>query len=315
MKAVTIDAYGGSENMKFHDVPDPIVGKGEVLIKVAYASVNPVDWKVREGRLKFLSGKKFPLFLGSELSGVIAGLGEGAVKFKVGDRVFAGLSHKGGAYAEYVSVLEKKVTRIPDDLPLKEASTLAIAGVTPMQAFTLHYKVKAGDRVLVNGGSGGVGSYAIQIAKVLGAHVTAVCSGRNIGLVKSLGADEVIDYKKEDFRDRSAAFDVILDAAANAFFPEARNCLKPGGMLVKLNMSWRSVFLSVWTKLFSTRKLKMILVKDRPADLEWMIDQIVSGKIEVLMDKEYPLEQAREAQEYSASGRARGKIVIKVTAI
>ncbi len=312
MKAIIFNEYGGPEKLEYIDVPDPKPGDGEVLVKVVAASVNPVDWKVREGRLKFMTGKKFPLFVGSELSGVVSEIGTGLSEFERGDRVFAGLTRKGGACAEYAVAKGASTIKIPNDLSHEDASTMAIAGVTPLQAFTIHYKVKKGDRVLVNGGSGGVGIFAIQIAKVLGAHVTAVCSNRNRDLVLSLGADEVIDYNKEDFRDRHNAYDVILDAAANAFFADSKRSLKKGGMLIKLNISIKTIFLGFWTRFFSSRKVKMILLKSTKTDLQWMIDHIVSGEIKVIIDKTFHLEQTKEAQEYSQSGRARGKIVISV---
>jgi NADPH:quinone reductase-like Zn-dependent oxidoreductase len=314
MKAAYIDAYGGAGEIKYGELADPKPGKGEVMIRVAAASVNPVDWKIREGRLKLFSGKNFPMVLGTEVAGTVAEVGEGVTSFVPGDRVYAGLSHKGGGYAELAIAGQGKVIRIPDELPFEEASTLAVAGLTPMQAFTLHYRVKPGDEVLVNGGSGGVGTYAIQIAKVLGARVTAVCSARNAALVKQLGADEVIDYNKEDFRDRRAAFDVVLDAAANAFFPEAKACLKKGGMLIKLNLSVSTFFKGKWSALLSSKKYKMILVKNRPEDLQWMIDHIVSGKIRVVIDRTYLLADARQAHEYSQSGRAQGKLVLTTQA-
>ena len=312
MKAIIFNEYGGPEKLEYVEIPDPLPGEGEMLIKIAAASVNPVDWKVREGRLKFMTGKKFPLFAGSELSGVVEEPGPGVKDFLKGDRVFAGLTRKGGAYAEYAVAKVEKTIKIPDSMSHEVASTLAIAGVTPLQAFTRHFKVKAGDHVLVNGASGGVGTYAVQIAKLLGAHVTAVCSERNSELVLSLGADEVIDYNKEDFRERSDAFDVILDAAANAFLADSKRSLKKGGMLIKLNISLKTIFQGFWTKLFSSRKVKMILLKNDLKDFEWLIKHISSGNIHVVIDKTFPLEKAREAQEYSETGRARGKIVITV---
>lgn len=312
MKAVYINQYGGPEVLEYGDLPDPVAGRKEVLIRVAAASVNPVDWKVREGRLKLLSGKKFPLIMGTEVAGEVVSLGEDVSGIKVGERVFAGLSHRGGAYAELVSVHIRKVTVLPGDLSPDVASTLAVAGVTSFQAFTIHRRVRPGDEVLINGASGGVGMYAVQVAKLLGARVTAVCSERNASFVRELGADEVIDYTSEDFRDRHNAFDVILDAAANAFFPSARKCLKRGGILIKLNLSKRSLWLGLTTRFFSSRKLKMILLKNRPEDLQWMIGRIMEGKIKVHIERTYPLDRARDAQEYSQSGRARGKLVIKV---
>ncbi len=312
MKAIIFKQYGGPEVLEYAEIPEPVPGEGEMLIKVEAASVNPVDWKVREGRLKFMTGKKFPLFAGSELSGVIKAMGPRVFDFAPGDRVFAGLTRKGGAYAEYAVAKSMKTIKIPDSMSFEDASTLAVAGVTPMQAFTRHFKVSPGDHVLVNGASGGVGTYAVQIAKVLGAHVTAVCSDRNKDLVLSLGADEVIDYNKVDFRNRHQSFDVILDAAANAFFDDSKRSLKKGGMLIKLNISIKTILLGFWTKLFSSRKVKLILLKNDLRDFEWLINHIAEGDIKVVIDKTFPLEKAREAQEYSQTGRAKGKIVIRV---
>lgn len=312
MKAVFINSYGSAENLIYGDLPEPEPAKGELRISVKAASVNPVDWKVREGRLKFLSGKNFPMIMGTEAAGVVDALGPGVTGFSIGDRVYAGLSHKGGGYAEKVVTAQNKVVPIPDELSYEDASTLVVAGVTPYQALTLHANTSPGDRVLINGASGGVGTYAVQIAKVLGAHVTAVCSERNVDLVRSLGADEVIDYGKEDFRSREKAFDLILDAASNAFFPEVKKCLKPGGVLIKLNLSLRSLYLSVTTRLFSSRRLKMILVKNRKEDLDWMIGKMAQNQIKVVMERTFPLEKAKEAQLLSESGRSRGKIVLVV---
>jgi NADPH:quinone reductase-like Zn-dependent oxidoreductase len=312
MRAVYIQRYGGAEELVFGELVDPVPGKNDVLIRVAAAAVNPVDWKVREGRLKIITGKRFPMIMGVELSGRVVSVGAEVKDLQPGDRVFAGLSHRGGAYAELVAVDRKKVSKIPDELPFAEASTLAVAGVTPLQAFTLHYHLQPGDEVLINGGSGGLGTYAIQIAKVFGARVTAVCSERNIELVKSLGADEVIDYNRENFRERKNSYDIIIDAASNASFSDARACLKRGGMLIKLNLSIGSLMVSLWSKLFMSRKMKMILLKNRPTDIQWMIDHITKGKIRVVIDRTYALSEAAKAHEYSETGRARGKIVLLV---
>ncbi len=310
MKAIGINRYGGSDELRVLSMEVPEPGRGELLIKVIAASVNPVDWKVREGRLKYITGRKFPIIMGTELSGIVEKTGPGVKGFKPGDRVFAGLSHRGGAYAEKVIAKEEKTILIPDGLDFQVAATLAVAGATPLQAFTLHYRVKKGDHVLVNNGAGGVGSYAIQIAKILGARVTAVCSERNIDYVKELGADEVIDYNREDFRSHHNTYDVVLDAAANAFFRDTRTCLRKGGMLVKLNISVGSILTGLMTRLFFSRKMKLILLKNRKEDLRWLIDHILSGKIRVHIDRTFPLERAKEAQDYSQRGRVRGKILI-----
>jgi len=312
MKAAYIHEYGGPEKIIVGELPDPELASNEVLIRVHAASVNPVDWKIREGRLKLFSGKKFPIILGTEIAGEIVQCGSETSGLKSGDRVFAGLSHRGGGYAEFVSAPAKNVFIIPDKLSFEDACTLAVAGMTPLQALRLHYHTKPGDHVLVNGASGGVGTYAVQIAKILGAHVTAVCSERNIELVQSLGADEIIDYNAEDFRLRRNEFDLILDAAANAFFPEVKPCLRKGGMLIKLNLQKKSMLQSL-LNIFSSRKIKVILVKNRPKDLQWMIGFILEGSLRVVMDRSFTLDEAEEAQRFSQSGRARGKIVIHCT--
>lgn len=312
MRAVYIQRYGGAEELVYGELADPVPGKNDVLIRIAAAAVNPVDWKVREGRLKIITGKRFPMIMGVELSGRVVSVGADVKELQPGDRVFAGLSHRGGAYAEFVRVDREKVSKIPDELSFAEASTLAVAGVTPLQAFTLHYHLQPGDEVLINGGSGGLGTYAIQIAKVLGARVTAVCSERNIELVKSLGAEEVIDYNLEDFRERKNSFDIVIDAASNASFSETRHCLKRGGVLIKLNLSIGSLFIGLWSRLFLSKKMKVILLKNRPADIQWMIDHITTGKIRVVVDRTYMLDEAEKAHKYSKTGRARGKIVLLV---
>ncbi len=312
MKAVYIEGYGGVKELVYGEFTDPVPGNREVLIRVAAASVNPVDWKIREGRLKIITGKKFPMIMGVELAGRIVSVGKDVGDLNPGDRVFAGLSYKGGAYAELVTADRNKVSRIPDELPFIEASTLAIAGVTALQAMTLHYRLGPGDEVLINGGSGGLGTYAIQIAKVFGARVTAVCSERNIELVKRLGADEVIDYNRENFRERKNAFHLIIDAASNASFSGTRQCLKRGGVLIKLNLSVGSFLTGLWSKLFMSRKMKVILVKNRTEDVQWMMHRITEGKIKVVLDRTYPLSEAAIAHGYSQSGRARGKIVLVV---
>jgi 2-desacetyl-2-hydroxyethyl bacteriochlorophyllide A dehydrogenase len=310
MKAIGIQKYGGIEELRLLDLSEPVPGENEVLIGVRAASVNPVDWKIRQGRLKFLSGRRFPLIMGTEVAGVVEKTGTGVEEFQPGDRVFAGLSHRGGGYAEKVVARVDRMVKLPDELSFEEAATLAVAGVTAYQSFTLHYPVQQGDHVLVNNGSGGVGTYAVQIARILGAHVTAVCSGKNAKLVRSLGAHEVIDYTTEDFRTRKEAYHVILDAAANAFYPDSKRALKKGGMLIKLNFVLSSLFYTGWTRLFTSRRLKVILVKNRKEDIQWLMDRIVEGAIRVVIDRTFPLEAAREAHEYSESGRARGKIVL-----
>jgi NADPH:quinone reductase-like Zn-dependent oxidoreductase len=310
MKAIVFNKFGGPEVLEYVDMPVPVPGEGQLLIKVQAASVNPVDWKIRRGNLKFITGKKFPLQLGAEISGVVEKTGPGVSRFVVGQRVFAGLSYKGGGYAEYAVVPESNAILIPDNIPFDVASTFAVAGMTPLQAFRTHAKLEEGSRVLINGASGGLGTYAVQIAKIMGLHVTAVCSSRNAELVKSLGADEIIDYEKESFKTRINAFDCVLDSANNSSFGECKKCLKKNGMFIKLNFSIGILFTQFFSNITPGRKAIMLLMKNSRQDLEWMRDHIAVGQIKVVIDRTYPLEKARDAHEYSETGRARGKIVL-----
>ncbi len=312
MNAIVINGYGGPEKLEWREFPDPHPSPDEILVRVKAASVNPVDWKIRQGRLKFITGRKFPLFLGTEVAGFVEEVGSEVKGFKPGDRVFAGMSYKGGGYAEKAVTRGDRAILIPPEIGFNEACTFAVAGITPLQAFRKHTGVKQGTRVLVNGASGGVGTYAVQIAKLLGATVTGVCSEKNMELVKGLGADEVIDYGKEDFRDREESWDIVLDAASNAVFKEVRSSLRKNGVLVKLNYSVRTILTGAWTRLFSDKKVKMIVLNNEPADLEWIRDHVASGAMRVVVDRTFPLEDAAEAHRYSETHRAVGKIVLVV---
>ncbi len=310
MKAIIFNRYGGPEVLEYTDVVTPRPGALDILIRVKAASVNPVDWKVRKGRLKLITGRKFPKYIGSEISGIIESVGSEVKDLKPGMRVFAGLSYKGGGYAEYARVPAKNAIILPDNISFEEACTFAIAGITPLQALRDHAKITAGMHVLVNGASGGVGTYAVQIAKLLGARVTGVCSSRNIELVKSLGADEVIDYTQDNFGLNTDTYDAIIDAVGNKTFRQVRKSMRSKSYLLKLNHSFRTYLAQFWTTLTSSRKVKMVLLKNRTEDVKWIRDHIALGKLRVVIDRTFPLQEARRAHEYSETGRSVGKIVL-----
>lgn len=310
MKTILFNRYGGPEVLEYKDVPVPAPRDNEVLIKVGAASVNPVDWKIRQGKLKFITGSRFPLFPGIEVAGTIEITGSLVRNFKTGQRVFAGLGYRGGGYSEYVVVPEKNVILIPDNISFEVASSFAVAGMTPLQAFMHHAKLEEGMHVLINGASGGVGTYAVQIAKIMGLRVTAVCSEKNSEMVRSLGADEVRDYNKEDFTSKSNTYDAVLDAANNKSFSDCRKCLRKNGTFLKLNFSVGIFITQFFSGLVPGKKAKMILLKNNREDLEWIRDHIAIGKIKVITDRSFPLSRVREAHEYSETGRARGKIIL-----
>ncbi|HAS54117.1 MAG: zinc-binding alcohol dehydrogenase [Nitrospirae bacterium GWC2_57_13] len=312
MKAVMLHNYGGNEQISIENTAEPGLQRGEVLIRVHAASVNPVDWKVRNGMARIFTGSRFPKVLGVECSGEIVDVGSGAAKFTKGDAVigYAGARHL-GAYAEYVALPESTVFFKPHNLSFEEASTLPIAGLTALQSLRDHGKIAAGKQVLINGAAGGVGHFAVQIAKVFGAHVTAVCSSRNIDFAKGLGADAVIDHTKEDFTQGSMRYDLIFDAVSMRSFKECGKVLVPHGVYVN-TLPNRTIIDQIITAFLPGRKARSMWVRPKEADMEWMKEKIEAGRIRVVLDRVVPLEQVKEAFAYSESGRVRGKVVLNV---
>lgn len=311
MKAVTISRYGGNEVVEVADVPVPTPGQDDVLIKVHAASVNPVDWKIRNGMLKIFTGRAFPKILGSECAGEVVETGANVAQFKKGDLVigYPGVKRL-AAFAEYVCVDKGSTFAKPGNSSFDEASTLPIAGLTALQALRDLGKLAEGGHVLVNGASGGVGTFAVQIAKILGARVTAVCSASNAALVRDLGADRVLDYAHEDFTKGGDSFDVVFDAVAKRSFPECKRVMKAKGVYISTLPSASVLLNQYLTGFFTRRTAKAIMVKPNASDMEWMKNNIEAGRIRVVIDKVYTLEQIREALTYSETGKARGKVVI-----
>src|SRR5512134_3173278 len=233
MKAIVFDRYGGNDVLEIRDMPMPVTGPDEAMIRVYAASVNPVDWKARYGMAKIFTGSKFPKILGSECAGEVVETGRRARRFKKGDHVIllAGVRRL-GAFAEYACAGEATVFPKPAELSFEAATCIPIAGLTALQSLRDHGRIAPGKRVLVNGASGGVGHLAIQVAKVLGAEVTGVCSGRNADFVRGLGADRVIDYTREDFTRRAERYDLIFDAVSSRSFSECKRVLTPRGIYV-----------------------------------------------------------------------------------
>jgi NADPH:quinone reductase-like Zn-dependent oxidoreductase len=312
MKAALIEQYGGPEVFKITEIPKPVPGPGEVLIKVYAASVNPVDWKIRKGNLKMMLSKKFPKILGIEFSGLIEEMGENVTDFKKGQRVFAGRGYEGGGYAEYAIAEAGRTVAIPDNISFEEASTMAVAGMTALQGLRNKGKIKPGMDVIVNGASGGVGTYAVQIAKVLGAKVTAVCSAKNFDLVKSLGADVLIDYKETDFTRLSKKYNIVFDAVGYRTFWQTRKVLKKRGIYVNISPSIPLYITSLITRLNPGKKSKGFMLHPDMNDLKEVMHMISDKMIRVIIDRVFPLEKLSEAHHYSETERAKGKIVISI---
>lgn len=317
MKAITIARFGGPEVLTYRDVDMPKPGRGEVLVRVVAASVNPRDWVLQEGRYRFKTFLgPFPLTLGSDFSGVIDAAGPGASRFRPGAQVF-GLQSRMGAFAEWIAVPEKLLAAKPDVISHTDAAAIPCAGLTAYQSLVTLGKLESGQSVLINGGAGGVGSYAIQIAKALGAHVTAVASARNAELCRQLGAGDVIDYATVDFTQTVRRQHIVLDAVGRSSFEKCRAVLAPGGHYITTVPAGQAALAALKTATlslmgFNPRRCHAVLVRSRPADLDALIALMLSGKLRSVIAETFPLARAPEALARSKSWRTAGKLVLQM---
>ncbi len=319
MKAVIQEGYGSADALHLRDIPRPQLMEGHVLVRMRAASVNALDWHATHGGLvleivgKIMRMKDEPV-RGVDLAGTVEAVGPGVTHFKPGDDVFGGAP---ASFAEYVRAREDRLLVKPRDLPFEQAATLNVAGRTALQGLRDHAQVKPGQRVLIHGAGGGVGTFAVQIAKALGAHVTAVTGPRNVDITTSLGADEVIDYTKEDFTRRPERYDAVLDIAATRSLSDLRRVLVPNGMFVQVGASkggWIGVFARIINVMVRARvlrqRVKFYVAQTNPDDLLYLRDLIESGKLRPVIDRTYPFSEAREAVRYVGTGQARAKVVI-----
>ncbi len=324
MKAIVYCDYGTSEVLKVMDIAKPVPNDNQVLVRVRAASVNPYDWHFIRGtpyimRLGIGLRKPKDTRLGVDFAGTVEAVGKNVTEFKPGDEVWGG---KGGAWAQYVVISEKALAKKPDTISFEQAGTIQIAGMTALQGLRKHGNIQPGQKVLINGASGGVGTFAVQIAKALGAHVTGVCSGRNIELVKSLGADEVIDYTKEDFAKRPERYDVFLDNVPNHTLSECQQLLTPTGKYILIggggpnDGKWLGpvgrVIHMVIKKKFQNAPMTMMVAENDKADMNFISELMQTGKVKPVIDKTYKLGEVPAAIAYLETGRARGKVAIVV---
>lgn len=319
MKAILINRYGTPDVLEYRDRDRPVVKSDQVLVKVMASSVNPIDCKIRRGRLKVVSGFNFPKVLGSDVAGTIEAVGEAVEDFQPGDEVFGfNPPIKGGAYADYISISANNLAPKPTRLSFLEAAAAPLVGLTAMQTLFDLGKLRPGLSVLVNGASGGVGSLAVQIAKAFEAQVTGVCSGPNREFVTGLGADQVIDYTETDFTHPDLPqdlpkYDIIFDAVNKRSFSQCSRVLTPEGIYVS---TWPNLKLFVAiarTVLLPGRKARLISVTPNGRDLRSLAELLDSGKVRVIIDRTYPLTEITQAHRYSESERATGKIVLTMT--
>lgn len=311
MKAAFIEGYGGHEVLRVAELDKPTPRDGEVLVRVRAASVNPIDWKIRSGSMKLFMRKSFPLVLGADLSGEVAEVRPGS-RFKVGEAVMALLPGDVGAFAEYVSVPEHVASLAPKTTTFEEAASLPATAQTALQALRDLGGLQPGGSVVVNGASGGVGVFGVQLAKILGAKVTAVCSEANAGFVRELGADEVVDYRKADFTTLGVRHDVVFDAVSNRTFADCQRALGPKGVYVATMPSASLILRQVFLNAVSSQKAKGVVVKSKVEDLQYLAGLIDEKRLRTVIAKVFPLAEIAEAQKLSESGRVRGKIVLRM---
>ncbi len=311
MRAVVIDRYGGPEVLRQARVPRPVPTRGQVLVRTRFIGVNPKDVIVRKGKFRIATGKKFPLILGHDIAGEVVEAGDGA-DLAEGERVYGMINDFAGrAYAEYAAVDTKQVAKAPSSIELRAAAAVPLAAQTALQALRDDAHVKSGQKVLINGASGGVGVFAVQIAKILGAEVTAVCSHRNVDLVTDLGADRVIDYTQTELVDLDERFDAIFDVFGNYRFDSLKNQLSPRGTYVNTIPS-AGIFKDVARTLLGPKRAKLVIVRSRRGQLDWLCQEIDAGRLRVVVDRSFPLQDAAEAHRYMETKRARGKVVLEV---
>lgn len=308
MKAVRIHTYGGPEVLVHEEVPRPQPENGEVLVQVKAAAVNPVDWKIREGYLREMLPHQLPLILGWDVSGVVEETGPGVTRFRVGDEVFSRPDLlRDGTYAEYVVIREKEVAFKPKSLDHLHAAAIPLAGITAWKSLVEAAGVSSGHRVLIHGAAGGVGSYAVQLAKWRGAHVIATASAHNHDYLHGLGADQVVDYRSQRFEDVARDVDAVFDTIGGDTQERSWQVLKKGGILVSIITPPPEEKAA----LHGVRQAFVFIQPDAAvlAELARLVD---GGKLRPYVESVLPLAEARRAQELSQGGHARGKIVLKI---
>lgn len=320
MKAAVRTEFGPPEVVRVGEVPKPDLVDDGVLVRVKAVSVNPAEWYALTGPW-FARGSlgwrrpKNPVF-GADFSGIVEAVGKDISHVSVGDRVFGGRT---GAFAEYL-VVKNAIARIPDEVSFEEAAAVGTAAITALQGLRDHGDLQAGQRVLINGASGGVGTYAVQIAKALGATVTGVCRTHNVEMVRSLGADHVVDYTKEDFSRSGDRYDLFLDIAGSRKWSDMRRVLAPGGTVIVVGapkgglLGPLSHFISVKLGATLTReRTKFFIAKFNRPDMEYLAELMETGEMRSVIDKQFQgLEQIPDALRYLGEGHARAKVVISI---
>ena len=313
MKAIVYKEFGGPEVLQFSELDTPTPKGNEVLIKIHASTLNAADLDFLKGKIQFTRKPKFQI-LGSDIAGVIEEIGGNVKEFQRGDEIFLDSSQCGfSAFAEYACVPENALRLKPSSITFEEAATLPQAGILALQSLRDKRQIHPGKKVLINGAGGGVGTFAVQIAKLFGAEVTGVDSPEKLEIVRSIGADHVIDYTKEDFTKNEQRYDMILDVVVSHSISDYKSVLNPSGILRMVGGSMKKVFKAALLGPLISRNKKMTIVVWRPnkkEDLLFLTELLESGKVVPVIDKRYPLSEVAEAFRYLEEGHHKGKIVI-----
>lgn len=326
MKVVTAESYGGPQVLQIENVKKPSPKSNEVLIKINATAITAASTMMREGKPYFgrlflgLTKPKVKI-PGTDLSGVIEAIGSEVVNFKIGDQVMAETSIKCGAYAEYICLSsDELIVHQPDNVSPEEATGILDGACTALAFFTDEVKIKKGQKVLINGASGSIGTAAIQLAKHFGAEVTGVCSGKNKALVKDLGADNVLDYTKNEFQNGSEKFDVIFDTVGKLSYSKTKKNLTETGVFLTPVLSFSALFNMLFVSPFTRKKLKFSATGIRKQELQMrdliiIRDMLASNKLKTIIDRVYPMDQIQDAHSYVDSGRKRGNVILSINAL
>ena len=320
MKAIVCHKYGSPDVLKLEEIQKPIAGDDEVLVKVHAASANAADWHILRADpflVRLASGLLKPKhkILGADIAGRVEAVGRNVTRFQPGDEVFGDISGCGwGGFAEYVCARENALALKPASMTFEEAAAVPFAGVTALQGLRDKGQIQPGQKVLINGASGGVGTFAVQLAKSFAAEVTGVCSTRKLDMVRSIGADQVIDYTQEDFTNNGQRYDLILAANGYHSISDYKRALSPNGIYVTTGGSgaqmYQAIFLGPWISMTGSKKMGNLLQRPNLKDLVFMKELLEAGKVVPVIDRRYPLSEVAEALRYLEEGHAQGKVVI-----
>jgi len=334
MKGFVIDRYGSNDGVRYADLPEPVPAAGEVLVRIHAASINPIDFKTREGKVKAILPYTLPFVFGSDLAGVVEKLGPGCKTFKVGDEVYGRPGKmRIGSFAEAIAISEEDIAPKPTSIDMVAAASLPLAGLTAWQAFVERAKLRPGQKVLVHAGSGGVGSLAVQIASHLGALVATTTSTPNVEWVTALGADFVVDYRRQDFTKLVRDYDVVLDTLGGEALRKSVGVLRPGGKIISISgppdpafakelgvgflLSLAMRLMSLGIRLRAMQRgvdYQFFFMHPSGAQLRELAKLVDAGKLKPVVDRVLPFSQLKAALDYVETGRAKGKVVIRMIA-